>query len=105
MEIVIDLLRDGLRYAGGLGQVFQGGVADGAGEDRIAWHMRIYGKACPTDDCGDVWNGDSRSKDSSWTTPRPDRLNLRERFFLERFLWAVAMLRGACAVGAVIALT
>ena len=33
----------------------------------VAWHMRIYGKACPTDDCGDVWNGDSRSKDSSWT--------------------------------------
>ena len=40
---------------GGIVEVVR--AADGAGEDRIAWHMRIYGKRCPRDE-GDCQNSD-----------------------------------------------
>ena len=52
----------------------------------VAWHMRIYGKACPTDDCGDAVERATR-----W--PRTRRGRCTGRALLRRAAAAVAVAR------------
>ena len=65
---------------GGIVEVVR--AADGAGEDRIAWHMRIYGKRCPRDE-GDCQNSDVAGwhtySDASASTTTAGREHRRAR--------------------------